>query len=397
METPTEFTQVEEIPQGQELLIVSERNFELIFNGKVDARIQEVERELKSILRKDVSDVKAYKDMKDLKNKVIVKMRTGTLAKSKEMTEGYKNNIAKIKEVESMIIDKVTSKLESKADAFIEKHEALIREESERIASEAKEKLDRRVSECISSGIVFNGYSYAINDINVSIQFLKDISDDEYVVFLSKVKAQHELNIAEIKRQDEEAKEYERLQEEKRKENEARELELKAREDELNARLKKMQEQEDAIARKAKEQEELEAAAEVARQEELKRKETERLEALLKQMAIPFENIGLVYSIHTGKWSKCIGGITFSVIKEDILGDVIDIEALENEMKEAQAQLDKEQALLLQKQEELRISLFNDEQLLEDYKSRLRAVQAPTSITNASVKSKLDSILVLIK
>lgn len=224
---PQEFTPVEEITENA-IAIVSEKNFELIFNGRIDLRIADVEKELKSILRKEVSDKKAYQDLKDLKNKVIVKMRTATVAKSKEMTEGYKKNIAKIKEVENSIIERVTKRLESKADERIEAYEKLIREEEEKAQREAKEKIDNRVKSLIESGIIFTGVWYSIGQIQVGIQMIQEMSDDDYNDLLSKVKIQNEANIAEQKRRDEEAEAERKKQEAIAEQNKKEKEELEA-------------------------------------------------------------------------------------------------------------------------------------------------------------------------
>lgn len=406
METPTEFTLAEEIKQGQEIALVSEKNFELIFNGKVDARIQEVEKELKSILRKDVSDEKAYKDMKDLKNKVIVKMRTATIAKSKEMTEGYKENIKRIKEVENSIIEKVTTKLESKADTFIEKHEALKREAEEKAQAEAKEKLDNRVKELISNGIVFTGSWYGINEIQVGIQMIQEMSDDDYNDLLQKVRVQNDLNIAEIKRKDEEAKEFQRIQEQLRIENEEKERQLKEKEDALNAKLKEMADKEAEVERKIKAQQEEEARQ--AREEEAKKKEQEAqaLRQLLKEKVLPFENLQMTYSFNNETWSRTIDNKTWSVTKEEILADVADIELIKKEMDEATLEVTKRELELEKQREEARIakaqqeeearkSLLNDTDLFNEYKSSLKEIQAPI-VKDASIKAQIDAIANLI-
>lgn len=401
-----EFTPVEEVNENL-IAIVSEENFALIFNGKVDARIAEVEKELKSILRKEVSDKKAYQDLKDLKNKVIVKMRTATVAKSKEMTEGYKKNIAKIKEVENSIIERVTKKLESKADERIEAYEKLIREEQERSEREAKEKLDIRVSELIANGIVFNGTWYAIGQIQVGIQMIQEMDDTAYADLLSKVTAQNQANIAEQKRKDEEAEKERQAQEDLRLANEAKQKALQEQEDALNAKLKAIADAEAELERKAQAQKYLEEKQEQERKEEARKQQEREQEILIGQRMSRYEDLGMKYSYVKKEleWSNSIGQV---MIQKDVFIDEPNnlyedtINAINKYTEEEKEQIEKAEAerqvkIMADelKAEQQRIALQNDTEKFVEYLFALQNVPKPI-ITDTTLVGKLNAIINLI-
>jgi hypothetical protein len=378
---------------------------ELVKESSVDKKAKELKAQLKKADINGIEDNQGYALVKRIskdasKIRIAIEKRRKEL-KSDIITAG-KNIDALANEYQALI-----NPIENDADAKLKIVDDAIEQEKLRVEREAKEKLDNRVKTLIESGIVFTGSWYGINEIQVGIQMIQEMSDDDYNDLLQKVRVQNDLNIAEIKRKDEEAKEFQRIQEQLRIENEEKERQLKEKEDALNAKLKEMADKEAEVERKIKAQQEEEARQ--AREEEAKKKEQEAqaIRQLLKEKATPFETIlGMTYSFNNETWSRTIDNKTWSVTKEEILADVADIELIKKEMDEATLEVTKRELELEKQREEARIakaqqeeearkSLLNDTDLFNEYKSSLKEIQAPI-VKDASIKAQIDAIANLI-
>ena len=100
-----------EVVESHQLVLPTEKDFELIFMGKVDERISEVGKELSKLLKGSHTDKKAYNAMKDFKNKIIVKMRTGTSDRADKLLIDARNYTNKVHEIKKGIIEKVQQNL----------------------------------------------------------------------------------------------------------------------------------------------------------------------------------------------------------------------------------------------------------------------------------------------
>ena len=379
---------------GAQLAVV-ERDFAMLFdNSDMKKHLATLKRKYSGLKIESLKDVETYEEIKKAIS-VVRPLRTATDKKRKEINKEAKAFIDTVNDMGKKIQDEI-AKIEDNLWIEREKFEALQKEEQEKLERESKEKLDNRVKELISNGIVFTGVWYGIGQIQVGIQMIQEMSDDDYNDLLSKVKIQNEANIAEIKRKDEEAKEFQKLQDQLRLDNEAKQKALQAQEDAINAKLKAIADQEAELARKAQEQKEREELEAKQAKEKAERE-------LLAEKAKPFEALGFSFNYSTQQWIKKIGdNYQWDFTKEDILSKGFDFEELNSQIelatKSENDRLAQEEADRQAKQkadaEELerkRIELQNDTEKFAEYLTALQAVPRPI-LSDPTLVSKLIAI-----
>lgn len=382
---------------GAQLAVV-ERDFAMLFdNSDMKKHLATLKRKYSGLKIESLKDVETYEEIKKAIS-VVRPLRTATDKKRKEINKEAKAFIDTVNDMGKKIQDEI-AKIEDNLWIEREKFEALQKEEQEKLERESKEKLDTRVKELISNGIVFTGVWYAIGQIQVGIQMIQEMSDDDYNDLLSKVKIQNEANIAEIKRKDEEAKEFQRIQDQLRLDNEAKQKALQAQEDAINAKLKAIADQEAELARKAQEQKERE---ELEAKQAKDKAERERLAELAK----PFQDLGFIYNFNSSQWSLQVGQKAWTITPYTLLANEYDFEEIksqiESETRKESDRLAQEEADRQAKQkadtEELerkRIELQNDTEKFAEYLSALQAVPRPI-LSDQTLVSKLIAITNLI-
>lgn len=383
---------------GAQLAVV-ERDFAMLFdNSDMKKHLATLKRKYSSLKIESLKDVETYEEIKKAIS-VVRPLRTATDKKRKEINKEAKAFIDTVNDMGKKIQDEI-AKIEDNLWIEREKFEALQKEEQEKLERESKEKLDNRVKELISNGIVFTGVWYGIGQIQVGIQMIQEMSDDDYNDLLSKVKIQNEANIAEIKRKDEEAKEFQRIQDQLRLDNEAKQKALQAQEDAINAKLKAIADQEAELARKAQEQKE---------REELEAKQAKEKEEreLLAEKSKRYEGLGFHFNYQNNVWGIKVGDYYAVLTKSDILneedGQFEGIkEMVDNATKREAERLAQEEADRQAKQkadtEELerkRIEFQNDTEKFAEYLLALQAVPRPI-LSEPTLVSKLIAITNLI-
>ncbi len=443
------FTPVE-VVESHQLVLPTEKDFELIFMGKVDERIAEVGKELSKLLKGSHTDKKAYNAMKDFKNKTIVKMRTGTNDRADKLLIDARNYTNKVHEIKKGIIEKVQTKLESKALAWLEEADRLAKEEEDRIAKEKKDRFDARIKEVIDSGASFNGQWYGINDITIGVQMLEEMSEELYQDLITKIKTQAELNAEAKRKEEEERNRLAELAENQRKENEriANELaeqkaKLEKEKADMEEELRKMNEEKTRMRNevrasklsphivfirdytkvlnlpdeefeaelsnlKLEQEKHLEFEAQKAKQEreEAKAREIER--QTLAEKSKPLAELGFVYDFKTETWAIRVGTYNQALTKQEVIEiEAKRIELISTEIALARQELadkilaeelaEKKAKELAEKQEEeARKALLSDKQSFNEYVAELKKVSQPI-IKDAELSSKLNSIVNLLK
>jgi len=433
-----QFTPVEEIKESK-LILPTEKDFEVALMGKVDERIAEVGKTLSKLLRADPSDKNAYKAIKDLRNKVIVKMRTNTDRKLDEMLAGVREYTSKSHEIAKEIKNKVKSKLEDKADAFLNKHEEIEEEKKNKKIREAQERLDSRLKELEQNGVFFNGQWYAINDISIGKQMLEEMNEEVYSDLLSKVKVQNGLNIQKAKAKAEADRLESERQENLRKENERQKAELEKMKADMELEKKKIADAKKEIRQsklapyiqfirdcslvlsmeddefekefesikigaqqhwdfeKKKEEAAKEAAIQKEKEEKAKKEKEESDRKLLAERAIPYEELGFKHNYTKGTWGISIGDfLALEISKDGLLDGAIKYDEVKKQVEEATSKEEARLAEVEKQKEEARIKLMNEKDAFNDYIVRLLNVQAPI-LENEQLKKSIISITSLFK
>lgn len=366
---------------GAQLAVV-ERDFAMLFdNSDMKKHLATLKRKYSGLKIESLKDVETYEEIKKAIS-VVRPLRTATDKKRKEINKEAKAFIDTVNDMGKKIQDEI-AKIEDNLWVEREKFEAFQKEATEKAEREAKEKLDNRVKELIANGIVFTGVWYGIGQIQVGIQMIQEMSDDDYNDLLSKVKIQNEANIAEIKRKDEEAKEFQRIQDQLRLDNEAKQKELQAQEDALNAKLKAISDAEAELARKAQAQKEREELEAKQAQEKAERE-------LLAEKAKPFEALGFSFNYSTQKWIKKIGdNYEWDFTKEDVLSKGFDFEELISQIelaekyendRIAQEEADRQAKIKAnaEEAEKRRLELLSETQVFCEWIAKLKAIEPPT-------------------
>lgn len=389
-------------------LVVVQRDFAQLFeNSDMKKHLASLKRKYSGLKIESLNDVEIYEEIKKAIS-VVRPLRTATDKKRKEINKEAKEFIESVNDMGAKIQAEI-AKVEDHLWAEREKFEKLQKEEAERAEKEAKEKLDSRVNELKENGLQFDGIgSYAINDINVGIQFIQELPDSEYQTFLSKVQKQNELNIAEQKRKEEEAKAETEKQEAIRKENERLAAELKEKEDALNAKLKEIADAEKALADKEKAQKELEEKQEKERKEEERRQKEYEQEVAIGQKMSRYEDLGMKYSYVNKRLEWSNGSRSIYIDKDIFLNEPENLftdteEGIKLGIKEKEEHDAKVEAERIAKQkadaeeaERKRKELLSEQQLFAEWLSELQRITPPT-LNDEVLKVKIINILNLIK
>lgn len=378
----TEAIEIKSLSLVDATIATAKKSFaELVKESSVDKKAKELKALLKKTEIKDIDDKDGYKKVKEI-SRDASKIRIALEKRRKELKADIilaGKNIDNLANEYQALINPV----ENDADAKLLVIDNAIEEARLKTEREAQEKLDARVLELKENGLHFDGLgSYVINDINVSIQFIQELPEEKYPDFLSKVKAQNEINIAEAKRKEEEAKAEQEKQEAIRLENERKQKELDEKQAELNAKLKAIEMAEKALEDKAKAQRELEEKQAKEAQEKADRE-------LLAERAKPFEELGFTFNYSANKWAKSIGKFNWQFSKEDVLSNGFDFEVLKEEIGNAKKieteRLEKEEADRQAKAkadaeiaEQKRLALLSETEKFNEYISQLKAITPPT-------------------
>lgn len=366
---------------GAQLAVV-ERDFAMLFdNSDMKKHLATLKRKYSGLKIESLKDVETYEEIKKAIS-VVRPLRTATDKKRKEINKEAKAFIDTVNDMGKKIQDEI-AKIEDNLWVEREKFEAFQKEATEKAEREAKEKLDNRVKELIANGIVFTGVWYGIGQIQVGIQMIQEMSDDDYNDLLSKVKIQNEANIAEIKRRDEEAKEFQRIQDQLRLDNEAKQKELQAQEDALNAKLKAISDAEAELARKAQAQKE---------REELEAKQAQEKEEreLLAEKSKRYEGLGFHFNYQNNVWGIKVGDYYAVLTKSDILNEedgqfegikeMVDNATKRETERLAQEEADRQAKIKAnaEEAEKRRLELLSETQVFCEWIAKLKAIEPPT-------------------
>ncbi len=434
----TPFTPVE-VVENHQLVLPTEKDFEVVLMGKVDDRIAEVSKELSKLLKGSHTDKKAYNAMKDFKNKIIVKMRTGTSGRADELLEDARKYTNKVHEIKKSIIEKVQTKLEFKAVEWLDVADRIAKEEENRKIKEAQERFDSRLKELELNGVSFNGQWYAINDIAIGKQMLEEMNDEVYADLLAKVKVQNEANIKEAQRKIQEQALLAQQQENLRLENERQKAELDKMKADLELQQKQMADAKKEIREQQlapyivfirdysgllgmsdedyqKEFEDIKKGAQLQWEHDKKQKEEEaklaekkereakeaqqKLEAerkLLAERALPYEELGFKHNYTKGTWEISIGELySLEITKIELLENLLSYDIVSKNVSEYRAKEEARLAEVEKQKEDARIKLMNEKDAFNDYITRLLNVQAP-NLENEQFRNSIISITSLFK
>lgn len=156
-----------------------------------DAVILDLKDKFKGLKIKGIDDKQGYKAVKEARS-IMQKYRTGVENKRKELKADSLKIGAGIdgeaKRLTSLILE-----VEDPLKLKLEKIDAELQAEKDRIEKEAEEKLNARVKELEEVGLKFDGSFYSIGEnISVDIVTIKDFSDDVFAEFKSRVSAEND-------------------------------------------------------------------------------------------------------------------------------------------------------------------------------------------------------------
>lgn len=162
---------------------------------------------LKRIKITSPEDKDAYKELKEIKNK-LTKVETGIEAKRKELKEP---SIQEGKDIDAMAEEffNMVSPHKEKAVLKIKEADLLFKAEEDRLEKEAEDRRKSRIVELESNGCLFQGQWWAINDISLGTQQIQEMPEDSWKDLIEKVKVQKQLNDDKAKKDKEEADEKE--------------------------------------------------------------------------------------------------------------------------------------------------------------------------------------------
>ncbi len=382
---------------GAQLAIVEKDFAQLFENSDMKKHLAALKRKYGGLKIESLEDTETYEEIKKAIS-VVRPLRTSTDKKRKEINKEAKAFIDTVNSMGAKIQEEI-AKIEDNLWAQREKFENLQKAEAERIEKEAKERTDNRVKELIANGIVFTGVWYGINQIQVGIQMIQQMSDEDYNDLLSKVKVQNDLNIAEKIRIENEAKLEAEKQEAQRKENEAKAKALQEQEDAINAKLKAIADAEKALADKEKAQKELEEKQARDAKEKADRE-------LLAERAKPFQDLGFMYNFNSSQWSLQIGQKAWTMTKHTLLSNEYDFEEIKSQIelatkaeneRIANEEIERQNKIKADAEEieRKRKSLLDDTQKYNEYISKLNSIEPPL-LKDKELSAKIKTILNLI-
>lgn len=220
-----------------------------------EAKIKEFKKQFGNLSVKSLEDKDIIKKLEEGK-KAVRSARTAVEAKRKELKAPYILVGEKIDE-KAKSYTLLLKEIEEPIDAELDKIKAWEKEAAEKAEKEAEARLKTRMSELQAAGLAFNGAYYAIGEtISMDISTIKGWDDDDYNVFLAKVKlekqkldeAAEQERIAAEEKAAAEQKEREEFEEKKKKQDEA-EAALQKERDDFEREKKELQEQKDELRR----------------------------------------------------------------------------------------------------------------------------------------------------
>lgn len=158
---------------------------------------------LKRIRITSPEDKDAYKELKEIKNK-LTKVETGIEAKRKELKEP---SLQEGKDIDAMADEffNMVSPHKDKAVLKLKEADLLFKAEEDRIAKEAEDRKRFRITELELNGCLFQGQWWAINDISLGTQQIQEMPEESWVELIEKVKVQKQLNDDKSKKEKDDA------------------------------------------------------------------------------------------------------------------------------------------------------------------------------------------------
>lgn len=185
-------------PENKEQVIQAFINAASLSFSTTPADCKKLVKESAKLTIKDKKDKEGFEKVKAA-NWKLVKLRTGLEAERKNLTEPFNKIKSGIDKIAKEDILGVTAKEEERTKALLDKWKEWEQEEADRIEREAKEKLDARVSELESAGIVFDGAFYSVGTVSVDLVTIGNLSDEHFAELKSRTEKEGE-RIAEAKR-----------------------------------------------------------------------------------------------------------------------------------------------------------------------------------------------------
>jgi len=225
-------------PEGKKTeLIQAFINAEVVNFGYSRESTEQLIKTTSKLKVKDQEDEEGYKKVKEAYNK-LVKIRTGSDAERKEIGKPYDLIKKGVNDYCNTEILAVAAPEEARLKVEKDKYEKWEAEKKAREEAEAKKKLEDRVTELKTAGLVFDGEMYVLENISMDLISIGKMSDSNYMAFLGKVKAEKKrVDDAEAERLEKEAEERQKIkdqqEENERKAKELRDEVLEVRRDKL--------------------------------------------------------------------------------------------------------------------------------------------------------------------
>jgi len=322
--------------------------------------------------------------------------RTGLEAERKSVVKPYNDTVKFIngeyEKITTLIQEGPGGELELK-----EKKEAIddiIKEQEEEKKRQEEAKINNRINELISKGMVFSGeyYSIAAPELNIpetsiGIVDIRTMSDELYASFLEVVTEKAKKINAE----------KERIAAEEKKKKEEQEAADKKEREEMAAAKKKLEDDQAALK---KQQDDL-AAQQKLIDDQKKQQEQDRISGIVRNRSAVLVGIGLEYNAQ---------GESFDYKGEALVSDAAGIaehddnawlqlvDNLKNTVaqkkKEAEEFIKKQQEEDQRKQQQLeqeRLAGLSDKQKMQEYMDKLLAIPAPP-LTTKVWKNKAGTV-----
>lgn len=435
----TEDATVISITTMESQLETVKKDFSSLFeNSDFKKHMASMKRKYSGLKVESVEDKSVYEEIKKAIS-VVRPLRTELDKKVKAAKVDAKKYIKDVDELGDMFQAEI-AKVEDPLWIEREKYESLLKEAEEKKKADAAKRLESRINDLITNGMVFDGRYYSIGEqISYGVQGIEELDDDKFNSLLEQVKNENEA-ILKLKREKEEADRLEaERQENLRKENERQKAELEKMKADMELEKKKIADAKKEIRQsklapyiqfirdyslvlsmeddefekefesikigaqqhwdfeKKKEEEAKEAAIRKEKEEKAKKEKEESDRKLLAERAIPYEELGFKHNYTKGTWGISIGDfLALEISKDGLLDGAIKYDEVKKQVEEA---ISKEEARLVEvekQKEEARIKLMNEKDAFNDYIVRLLNVQAPI-LENEQLKKSIISITSLFK
>lgn len=199
--TNSEIVTTSLIPAGQattsQLVLFSPENKERLIQAFVNMEVMNYEKgseECKKLIKKhsklnvkDKDDKTGYEAVKKAYTE-LVKIRTSTEAKRKELNKPYADIKKGIDDYAKENITNVLASEEARLKAEKDKYEKWEADEKAKKEAEEQALLEARVKELKESGLTFDGELYVIAEISLDVTTIKKMKGSDYEILLEKVK-----------------------------------------------------------------------------------------------------------------------------------------------------------------------------------------------------------------